>query len=622
MQDKIHTFIKWFLFISFLFIIFIHFYKTIEPVLFYQLQSPPFYFMKIFFNQYTDYPGGLSEYTGNLIAQLLHSNIWGSMLITLSIAFLMLCFKFIFSHVHGGKKGFFWMILPAFPAIMVFHNYYFPWYIFLKILFAIGGVVFFILLKKRIIILYPIFILLSISLYYIAGSTSLCIFLSSILIYSIFNKDFPAKTRLVFIISSLFIGFLLPYVGFKYFFNISSIKTWWDIVPNMPILIRYVPEKSLYILMSILPFTIFLSNILFFLKKYLISIPYIHRFYSYSIWTKPLMGLLFTFSVAVTTLIILLNIFPKVDWHKKHVIFTDYYASINDWEKVIATALNSSEYDFFVNINYNRATFNTNKIDWFFKYPQLLGSDGLFPDKIASGQIALRACEFYYELGYISEALHWAYEAQSITPYHPKVLQYLVKVNLIENKPEAAATYLNILSKTFFQKDFVEKYTHYIKDTSLISKDDEFKLKRTLMPLNRMTPGNVNEKFYLLLTSNSSNRRALEYLALHHLLSHKIGEFVKLAPLLTKYYPTLPLIYQEALLLYMTKTKTIIQYPFHEELVNKIKQFFEYQKNSSNPQQARVTLKSSYEGTYIYYLTYQSPVVTKMQLKAREVDSY
>ena len=310
--------------------------------------------------------------------------------------------------------------------------------------------------------------------------------------------------------------------------------------------------------------------------------------------------------------------------HEKNVILVDYYTVNKQWDKAYEIALQDNSYDYFENINFNRCVYNSGRFGRsFFIYPQLLGSDALFPDKIPAGQIALLSSDFYYELGYVSEALHWAYEAQSSLPYSIRVLERLTLVHLIEGRYDAAKTYIDILKDAYYTNDFVNKYSNYLKDTALISKDPEIQEKRQFMPHNFYTPSLSFQKFILLINVNPNNKRATEYLAMHYLLEHQIGNFIKIYDKLKDIYSDkIPHIYEHAITLYLLKTKN---YDFKKYNIgkNSIEQVMDYYKTISQfskKEAAYEILTKKYAGSYLYYLTYESPLVTKMTLKSRAVE--
>lgn len=625
MRQRFNVVVRWLLVLGFTAYVFIHFVKVVQPVLIYHLQQPPFYRMQVFFSQYIDYPGGMAEYAGNFLAQLLHSNLTGSLLLICSMLTLMLVAKYIFSQTLGGGNGSFWMILPVLPLVVLFQNYYFPYYVFLKILLAFLALAVFVALLNRRTIQLIFFGVMVFTLYYLAGSTALLIFLASVMVYVSLSSSFNMPTKLGYVIVSLVMAIIVPYFGYKYLFNIPLAKTWWDLIPPQPVVIRYVPDKILYVWVGMLPALLLTSGLIAGIKSLVFKLTFINKLYNSRIITRRGLIVYINMVVVAAGLYVVIQkwVFPSLNTQKKSVLLVDYYTLRGEWKKAIDAALSSREYDLFVNYNYNRAVYNAGKLgEWFFRYPQLLGADGLFPDKITSGQIALAASNFYYELGYVSEALHWAYEAQSTTPYNPLVLQQLVKVHLIERRPQAAATYLGILKTAFFQDDFVRKYATYLRDTSLIGKDPEFQEKSSFMPLNTNTPGTINQRFKLLLQFNGNNRRALEFLAMYYLLSHQVGDFVNILPQIMQYYEQLPTLYQEALVLFVAKTNANIRYAFKEDIIQSVRQFFEYFHKYSDRKEAQNALVQHYLGSYLYYVAFQSPVVTKMQLKAREVESY
>ncbi len=631
MKQNYQQLTKWFLVVVFFIYIFQYIYSNIQPLLIFHAQQPPFLLNKVFFMQYTDYPGGIGEYLGNLFSQTLNHPFWGSLYLTVILFILTLLTRLALKWSKLTEGGFFWMFIPIIPALMLFQNYLFPQYVIIKFLLAVTFLCLYFKIAQNALLKYSLLIIFSIILYYAAGSTAFLIFLSSITIHSLLYPADTIKTKSIRIFLVLLLT-ITPLIGFEKIFNISKQRIWFDMVNDLPVAIRFVPDKQLYILIVSIPFLFFILSL-----YQLIEVKIWKKIENHYSFFNQLTNQLTVYrnwiswaTIVVGAVIIYFSFqtyaFNKIDQHKKNLIAVDYYTSRGEWHKAIEIATSDKQYDIFMNYNFNRCIYNAGQFgNRFFDYPQLLGSDGLFPDKIASGQIAMQASDFYYELGYISEALHWAYEAQSSMPYSPRVLKRLVLLHLIENRPQAAATYLNVLKNAFFQKDFIKKYEPYINDSSLRNSDKEFIEKRSFMPRNFYTPGSASKRFELLIKVNDSNYRAIEYLAMHYMLSHQLGNLLKMIDLILKIHNgKLPVLYQQALLLYYAKTRdeTVIKYPIDKTIVEDTNYFLKTLSKAQNKELAKMALSDSYGRSYMFYITYQSPVVTKAQLKAREVDNY
>jgi hypothetical protein len=625
MSQKVLIGLKWFFSFAFLYYTFVYVLNVIQPELIYHAQQPAFYFNSVFFSTFVDYPGGLSEYIGCFLAQSFHIPLLGSLVIVLICAFYLLLVRFIKNKYVGDNEGFFLIFIPILIAIYLLHDYYLPYNILIKAIFSYATYSIFLLLikkKKVVIIIVPI---VSFCLYYIAGGAAFSVFLIAITIHYLFYEKLSFRFIIPFI--ALICLTLIPYISFKFLFNITSNNLWFWIIPDLPVIIKYNPNIALYCLFAYIPvLVLYLSLIAAIQNKTDGNKTIIEKI---SKWRARINSMIFKYFVTILLSAIIIFSFNFLnsrafDQHKKNIVLVDYYSENNEWQKVIDLALSDDYYDIFINYDYNRAIYHLdNFVDMFFKYPQRLGSDGLYPDKIVVSQIAMPASDLYYDIGYISEALHWAYEAQSSSPYNHLIIERLVKCNLIEGKYMAAKTLLSILDDSFYNNEFVRKYMPYTEDTLLACNDPEILDKRSEMPVGIEIPSSSSLRFKQLYLKNNNNKLALELLAMTYLLEHKLGDFMQLYPDLRKVYNNkIPVTYEIAAILYTLKTKTA---SFNEkEYSEEAKQLFlgfneTYKRNKGNKSAAQYALMNSYGNTYLYYISFLSPLVTKSSLKTRNV---
>lgn len=622
LAGNILTGFKWSFLLAFLIFILNHVFTKIQPELIFHAQQPPFLKTFVFFSDFVDYPGGLAEYTGNFFAQSFYSSFYGSLVIVLACMLLMLCTKYIASRTSGSSKGFFMMVIPAVIVFYLIHDYYLPFYVIVKLILAVAFITSIVILKGRqklVVILFP---LAGILLYYLAGSASFMTYLLSVALYFAFQSE--NRNRFVIPVIAVLCAIVIPFIAYTYCFNIQRDNLWFSFMPPFPLAIKYTPDKMHYFLFYSIPLIVFVSSIhdraFRFLKR---AAEKTNKKVLKTIVEGPAKNTAFQYIIALvggTAIIICLLIASAEAYnpHKKNIILADYYAENKDWNKVIDIALSDPRYDKYINFAYNRAIANLGRFsELYFNYPQVLGSDGLYPDKVIAAQIAQPACDLYYEAGYISEAMHWAYEAQTIRPYSSRIMKRLVMANLIEGRYQAAATFLSILKSGFHNESFVNKYLPYTMDTSLAAKDPEIMEKRLFMPVNEVTLNDASYRYDLLYRVSKENRLALEYLAITYLLDHKLASFMEIYPELKKgFVNKMPLSYELAVILYGLKTgkHDLHKYDLSEESrrvfldFNKI--FREY---NSNKEAARYTLQKAFGNTYMYYLTYLSPLARKTE---------
>ncbi|HOT15238.1 MAG TPA: DUF6057 family protein [Bacteroidales bacterium] len=598
----------------------VHFiFFNINPIFIHSAQQTSFYINSSYFDNFLNYPGAIAEYCGSFIGSIYGIPFWGSLVAFAMIILSMIMFYLILSKIYKEKLSFLWMAIPAFLMLSLMQDYYFPPSVFVKAFFLLVFVYFSASFNFNQYVKLFLILILSLSIYYTLGSTILVIYLISILCLDVVNSKQHLKTTLkgLFYIVLLFI---IPYLGQKYFFNIADERTWKDLVPVLPPIIKYTETYILNAFIFSLPvMIIFIALIKYAENKFHSEkqSQFVQFINNYSI--KPLLGF-------IVIVFIFLHFLPKqMDLSQKQKVLTAYFVSQEKWEEAINTAIESSDnYDYFININFNRAIYNNGQFaNRILDYPQLLGISSFYPDANTTGQITIISSDLYYELGYIGEALHWAYEGLSILPWNQHLLKRLVMCNLIEGNTQAASTYLSVLKDAAWSDGFYDKYIAYLSDTSLLSKDKEIAEKRQFMPNNSLIPNSITHKLKILLAKNNKNQRALEYLAICYLLDHKIGDFMLLYPELKKIYPEkMPQIYELGVILYCYNTdrNLLNQFTFSKETQTYFVNYSKImKKHKNNKSLAQIELKENYQNTYLYYLSFLSPLVTKMEIKKREV---
>jgi hypothetical protein len=306
-------------------------------------------------------------------------------------------------------------------------------------------------------------------------------------------------------------------------------------------------------------------------------------------------------------------VYPDSFRHQNNLVKADFYNSNEDWDRVITTIFADRDYDIKFNYLYNRAITNKDQyLDKYFDYPQLIGASGTFPDKLNYELLYLYYSDYYYDLGYIAESQQWGFKALSGFPFCPMILKRLVKTNLILKNYSIAGKLLEILDDNLLSKSFVDHYTPYVNDTTLMLADKALMTKRSYAPSNLITPTDVTDRFLDLLAKNSENKRAFEHLEMNFLLNHQLGSFYKYLPMYSSYYKTMPLVFEEALLIIKSKDPQMgKEYPISQSGMKLYLGFSNiYRKYGGNKETAKPML-SAYKNTLFYFTIFDSPVVTK-----------
>lgn len=608
---KNNKFINWLFIAAFLVFLFIYSIKILHPEYVYHIQNPAFLTDFDFLMLYLSYPGGVSEYISNYLGQYFYYGSPGALIICIVLFLQIIILKGIINKYDLKVYSELLVLIPVLLALGLLNVFTFPFAVLVNMLFIYIFFYIYLRLSGKIssLVILPI---LSALVYFIDGSGYNLIFLSCVILQYFFTKGLKAGAILLF--EATVFTFITSYLSFQYLYNI----TWHDalskLLPNMPITIIYTPGKLFWYYILYLPVLLLVISLfkLFWNRKEENKSLALKQKWFYNKWVKLIAEVL----LIVVAVVIITD--KTVDKHKTNIIAADYYCYKGDWDKVINIALSDNVFDVYMNYNYNRAIDNSGRyLEMYFNYPQLLGADGMFPDKLNAADIPFYCSDLYYDIGYISEAQHWAYEAQTIWRYSPRVMERIVMTNFIYGNFAGAEKYLRVLEKTLIAKDFVKKYMPYISDTNLIYRDEEIMKKRLLNPQNTLSLDDISERYLDLLYKDSTNRQAIDHLLVYYMLAHKFKSFANMfQPLLNKYQP-IPKIYEQAYLYYLQR--------FDKEQLQKV-QISQDTKNlmtgiskilaeyGHDKESARSAL-NYYRDSYYYYLFYYSPLVTKLTIQ-------
>jgi hypothetical protein len=642
MNKNMLTWIKRFFYAALAILLFLYVLNTIQPQLHYNVQQPSFLASSLFFHDFVSFPGGISEYAASFLMQFFYFN-WAGASIILIISLGLFILSFIIIQKIYTPTNFFKFLLTGvllFPVVL-FSNYLFPLSALIKLLMVflfIYVVIQFANPKNWLLLFIP----LAVSLYLISGGSGLTIFATSSLLF--LNKQ-PNKRSILYSVVSICWSLLIPYLAYKYFFVISISSAYWDNIPHVPLMLQYkdlILVNSFYFYLPALVLLYILidhfvepkteitqayettpvktktsqhSNKPSHSKKEAVTNPY-KKYY----WLSALQA----------SLILIASFFAlhvSFDQKKQDEILLDYYASNEQWGKVIDQARKLPDYDFKTNYQLDRALSHLDLFsDKFFTYPHLLGSEGLFPDKATSGEICLPAADLYFDLGYIAESQHWAFEAQTLLPYSPRVLKRIILNAIISKDYAVAEKFLTILGQNFLSKDWVDQYLPLVKDTTLANRDPLIVEKRKNMPTGVIIGNDKEFKLLTLLEKNPTNKMAFEYLEAYYLMNNQLGDFAERIKTLQNFgYRKTPIIFQEGLMLYLLQSNShdeiLRNMKFKKSLLSDFKNFNQIlMQNKGNRPAAQAILRNFYKETYWYYALYDNPSITKNKLVAHEID--
>jgi hypothetical protein len=312
-------------------------------------------------------------------------------------------------------------------------------------------------------------------------------------------------------------------------------------------------------------------------------------------------------------------IFPKEQNHKIRV---DYYSYTSQWDKVLTLAKEHPSEDRLIQFHTDRALYHTGKLpEKMFDYPQTMGVDGLFLARFLMPEILIPTAQLLMDMGSINEAIHWGNEAISQNENSPQILEQLILSNIIATNYKSAQLYINNLKSNPLFRKTANRYDQYIHGGNMPEIDSFVRATRKIMPsADFIVQRNSPQLDLINLLYDKDNKMAYEYLQAYFLLMNDVASFVTYFPMTKKYgYQHLPVIYQEALVLYtfelQRRGKDLPKLELDNDVITRFNNYLSViQSHKGDLQKAKRELERNFGNTYWFYVHYLSPVTTKKQI--------
>lgn len=578
----------------YLILAFLYLTIVVKPVFYFHHVQPPFLLSKDYLGHYFEYAGGLSELIADLCMQSFYYKFLGP-IVFFAVAFSIMWLTFkLMNIIYHSRVNLIWALAPFSLTMILANNYNLPFSVIISLLFLLLLLV--LLAKKgkspagRLIFYTSGAVLV----YYFSGSGYMLLF--SILAL-FFSMAFKGWKRLLIIVYILGFTFLFPLVASAFIFPVSPDHRYFYLFPPKLYFMAYKPSGIFYGYLFSVPALLIIAGIMKAVEA--------HRF------MKPVTAM------AVVSILVLafFGHLSTCQGDARKIVASDYYCYHNNAARTARAATGLENYSFAANLNYNLAISKAGTLnDDFFNFFQIAGTDALYPDVEFALEMSFIAADFYYGLGYISEARHWAYASLVYYPYSPRALRLLVKIHLVTGEYSAAERCLHILSKGLINRKFVKEYSPYLQDTSLIGSHREIMEKRSFIPAGRELSPFIEVRFRELLEANDHNKRAYEYLMLYYLLDSQLERFMELYEDAGQYFDKPVDIYEEAILMY-GETKEIPveeQYDISPATMDRYNDFNRILNQYEEDEKlARNVLYWEMGETYMYYLRFLYPRIVK-----------
>ena len=581
-------------------------YSVINPLCYNIFQQPAFVLTTDYFWSTVNEVGGLSEYLQMFIDQFTMFRLVGTLFLVaelLAAAFLIARYvrKFTGDNPYVAMLAY---ILPVAISVVAWSDIKYAFAINMQILLLAA-----VLNLQQALTKYNwhkiVAPLLAVAVYHACGAVALYTYTICVIIQFALNAD---KRDLFSLIGTIAVAVLWPLIVYKLIMPIKPEGAFYDIRPQK---LMFVSFKN-----TIVPYWYFIS------LPALVAIGYAYN--RIQIEKKAIL-----ISVSAVVLIAAGTVFFQHQ-HDNPIERAGFKMEVaayqKDWNWILRYMKNNkqlsekSNYDRFVNFYYDMALAQNNQLpEKIFYYPQLLGNQGLFLDKPMATNIGYPVSMFYYNLGLVTSALHFAFEAQSTYTESHYVMRMVIDCLIIIGDYQTA-------------EKFIEKYEHVMFSGKFVADRRNFMVGDQDTDLDRDFVNNVRKQhpkgdFYMqsrqnnmaeVFLANTNNRVASQYLLCSALLQCDFDLFANL--LINGYYSVdnnnLPRSFQEALLLYRAISNNVkpgienyqIQ-PYIESKFNDFKRLV-----NAKPDNIEELVKKNFPNTFWTYYFIDSPLVTGWSL--------
>ncbi|MGE0019804.1 MAG: DUF6057 family protein [Draconibacterium sp.] len=569
---------------------------VVQPFLYAHHAQSPFIFSIAFFKSFLQFPGEPAEYIANFFMQIFYKPVSGIILFSLisglQFILVLLLLKTISKSIFTPLLA----LIPLMFSMVLANNYNLPYSTEISVILILALLLQMAKSGAGIFRLMLFFISAALLIYYISGSGYFLLFSLAVALIP-FNLNY--KQRAVFIAFLAGFALILPYVATHFIFAIPPKQQYFYFFQPKAFFMDYKPSIVFVLYLLSMPLLIILTLIL----------------KSFETKTQKQM--------AIQTVIILVLIagfavfshYFSFQPDEKKKVAADYYCYTNNAEKTAANAKSLKDYNFKANVNYNLVMSKTGQLnEKAFDFMQITGSDAIYPDVEFQTEMSFVAADFYYNLGFITEARHWAYETLVFYPDNRRTLQLLVKIHLVTGEYTAARQYLGLLKSSFGSKKFIREFEPVVNDSTLFHNYPELVEKRSFIPAEDELNPLIEERLKQLLAANLQNKKAYEFLMLYYLMESDAEKFVELCKNAGQYFDKIPVVYEEALMIFGEKYE--LTEKGQSQISNETKAHFDiFTKNreqyKNSIRMARNKLYKEFGNSYFYYREFVYPNVIK-----------
>ncbi len=557
---------------------------TCEYHFYYIEQDQMFRYSTIYVQSKIGSPGGLSLLISYFLLQFFSLKFAGAALVALLLT-LITYFTALLMQRMGAKKEF--LIISLFPSVfLLFAHFNIYYHLQGTVAYLLMAVTFYVYVlftnfRKRIV-----FGAITIPVLFVIGGSVFSLYTAGIILWEILSKNRKWYVSVVFIFIAAVVAFVSINIGI-----ISSYR--FALLPDFYFNPLLAPPPHLLMAWIAFLLTLLMTKGFSFYKKPLSSRKNL-------IVISLQIALLF----GVTYKIYQKNFDAQTDRYKR----LNYYFYTSQWDKIIELNRHEKTTN-YLHLNLLNSALAEKGVlaDQLFQFNQ----NGPY-SLVVEGNVPVLLSDVYFTMGDIASSQRYALEAYTSSEdmVNPRMLQRLVQTALIYGTYPVAEKYISLMEQTLMYKKWAKEHRKFLCNDKLVEQDSLLGPKRKGLitePVLYDTKG-ITSDLEGIAVANPSDKTAIEYLGLIHLLSKDIESF---GGLIKKYYhtdvlPGLPKSFEEALAILMVyDPQNYGNYRVSDQTQLKFADFNKTYNEKQNSNDLSSLMYNLYGKTYWYYYIFK-----------------
>jgi hypothetical protein len=535
---------------------------------------------------FLDHPGGFLEYAGNFLNQFLRFRLAGSLVLSGVVTLGYFAVNRLIRRIAGKNDLFILAIII--PVLLTGMHHFYPHQIYQTLGFILAVFIPAIVPEKK--TGRWIFLAVAVPVMYLVCGGFIWFFMAVILALELAGRK--RVDPLTILLVTLY-PVLMVLLGARFAF-LSPLKEL--IISPFPAGPQYGP--------ALMPFLFVICVLLL----------------EFMAWVSTRRGFMRSgWSFLAETVLCLSGIFlvMHATYNRKNAEFftIEKHAVAGDWEGLLNYVSRHPSMNLFGSFYTNLALVHQGRLcSGMLDYPQPFGRRGLCFGWEAKGEILRRGSDFFWTIGFVNEAHHWAFESFVIDGFTQRNLQMLIRTELVRGNYRVAEKYINVLDHTLFDRRLAYRYRKFLNHREAI--DDN----PVMGPASRIHHGididffaegmDLEKNLKLLLENGPSNRPAFDYLMALFMLEKRVGDIAAFLPrYLGQSGGRIPRLLEESLLVYRVthgepgiagigiSPNTILRFEDYTRIMR------QYQGQEELPRM----LYPSYGNTFWFYLNFSPP---------------